>query len=67
MELIIMSFDDHDDNVGCFSGDEENEEDLEEPWWTKEEKEQASQELHFLKQFDQETNEYRDIRWMYFR
>jgi hypothetical protein len=37
------------------------------PWWTEKEEEQASQELHFLKQFDQETKEYRDIRWMYFR
>jgi hypothetical protein len=37
------------------------------PWWTEREQEQASQELHFLKQYDQEANEYRDIRWMYFR
>jgi hypothetical protein len=36
-------------------------------WWTEKEKEQALQELHFLKQYDQETNEWRDIRWMYFR
>jgi hypothetical protein len=28
---------------------------------------QASKELHFLKQPDQQTREYRDIRWMYFR
>jgi hypothetical protein len=37
------------------------------PWWTEKEKEQASKELHFLKQFDQQTNEWRDMRWMYFR
>jgi hypothetical protein len=37
------------------------------PWFTKKEKEQASQELHFLKQLDQQTNEYRDIKCMYFR
>ena len=37
------------------------------PWWTEKEKEQASQELHYLKQFDQQTNEFRDIKWMYFR
>jgi hypothetical protein len=43
---------------------EENE-DL--PWWTEEEEQQASKELHFLKQPDPETHEYRDIRWMYFR
>ena len=34
-----MSFDDDDDNDGCFPN-EVNEEDL--PWWTEEEKEQAS-------------------------
>jgi hypothetical protein len=34
----------------------------------KKEKEQASAELHFLKQQpDPQTKEYRDIRWMYFR
>jgi hypothetical protein len=37
------------------------------PWWTEREEEQASQELHFLKQPDPKTNEFRDIRWMYFR
>ncbi|MFL6381516.1 MAG: hypothetical protein ACJ72S_09525 [Nitrososphaeraceae archaeon] len=37
------------------------------PWWTEKEEEQASQELHFLKQPDPETREFRDIRWMYFR
>jgi hypothetical protein len=36
-------------------------------WWTEKEKEQVSQELHFLKQPDPVTREYRDIRWMYFR
>jgi hypothetical protein len=37
-------------------------------WWTIKEKDQASKELlHFLKQPDPETREYRDIRWMYFR
>jgi hypothetical protein len=47
--------------------EEEETEDL--PWWTKEEKERVSEELHYLKanQFDQKTNEYRDIRCMYFR
>jgi hypothetical protein len=43
---------------------EENE-DL--PWWIKREEEQASQELRYFKQPDPKTNEYRDIRWMYFR
>jgi hypothetical protein len=37
------------------------------PWFTKKEKEQASAELHFLKQLDQQTNEYRHIKCMYFR
>jgi hypothetical protein len=37
------------------------------PWYTKKQKEQTSQELHFLKQPDQQTNEYRDIKRMYFR
>jgi hypothetical protein len=37
------------------------------PWLTKKDKEQTAQELHFLKQPDQQTNEYRDIRYMYFR
>jgi hypothetical protein len=33
------------------------------PWFTKKkEKEQASAELHFLKQPNPKTNEYRDIR-----
>ena len=36
-------------------------------WWTEIEREQASQELHFLEQYDQEPNGWRDIRWMYFR
>ena len=38
-------------------------------WWTEEEKERLAKELHYLKfnQYDQETGEYRDIRWMYFR
>jgi hypothetical protein len=59
-----MSFDNNDDdNDGCFP----NQETEDSPWWTKIEKEQASEELHFLKQFDQQTKEYRDIRWMYFR
>ena len=34
------------------------------PWWTKE---QVSEELHFLKQPDPETSEYRDIKLKYFR
>jgi hypothetical protein len=46
---------------------EEVEEDTDLPWWTEEEEEQASQELHYLKQFDQQINEFRDIKWMYFR
>jgi hypothetical protein len=36
-------------------------------WLTTTDIEQVSEELHYLKQFDQATNEYRDIRWMYFR
>jgi len=43
------------------------EEDADLPWWTEEEKEQASQELHYLKQFDQQINKFRDIKWVYFR
>jgi hypothetical protein len=37
------------------------------PWLTTTDIERVSEELHYLKQFDQATNEYRDIRWMYFR
>jgi hypothetical protein len=37
------------------------------PWLTTTDIEQVSEELHYLKQFDQATNEYRDIIWMYFR
>ena len=37
------------------------------PWMTTTDIEQVSEELHYLKQFDQATNEYRDIIWMYFR
>ena len=29
--------------------------------------ERVSEELHYIKQFDQATNDYRDIIWMYFR
>jgi hypothetical protein len=36
-------------------------------WLTTTDIERVSEELHYLKQFDQATNEYRDIRWMYFR
>ena len=36
-------------------------------WLTTTDIERLSEELHYLKQFDQATNEYRDIRWMYFR
>jgi hypothetical protein len=37
------------------------------PWLTTTDIERVSEELHYLKQFDQATNEYRDIRWMYFK
>ena len=37
------------------------------PWWTKRQKEQALEELHYLNQFDQETNQWRDLTWMDFR
>jgi hypothetical protein len=37
------------------------------PWWTKRQKEQLSEELHFLKQPDPQTGEYRDIKLKYFR
>ena len=37
------------------------------PWLTTTDIEQVSEELHYPKQFDQATNEYRDIIWMYFR
>jgi hypothetical protein len=37
------------------------------PWLTTTDIEQVSEELHYLKQLDQATNEYRDIRWIYFR
>jgi hypothetical protein len=36
------------------------------PWFTKKDKEQASQELHYLNQFDQKTNQWRDLTWMDF-
>jgi hypothetical protein len=36
-------------------------------WLTTTDIDQVSEELHYLKQFDHATNEYRDIRWMYFR
>ena len=36
-------------------------------WLTTTDIEQVSEELHYLKQLDQATNEYRDIRWIYFR
>jgi hypothetical protein len=54
-----MSFDDD----GCFP----NEETEDPPWWTKRQKEKAAKELHDLKQFDQETNQWRDLTWMDFR
>jgi hypothetical protein len=37
------------------------------PWFTKKEKEQASAELHHLNQFDQETNQWRDLASMNFK
>jgi hypothetical protein len=43
------------------------EESKDSPWLTTTDIEQVSEELHYLKQFDQATNEYRDIIWMYFR
>ena len=36
-------------------------------WLTTTDIDQVSEELHYLKQFDQATNEYRDIKWMYFK
>ena len=46
---------------------EEQQQDIDLPWWTEKEEEESSQELHFLKQFDQQADELRDIKWMYFR
>ena len=43
------------------------EESKDSPWLTTTDIEQVSEELHYLKQFDQATNEYRDIIWIYFR
>ncbi|MFL6425961.1 MAG: hypothetical protein ACJ71R_20560 [Nitrososphaeraceae archaeon] len=43
------------------------EESKDSPWLTTTDIERVSEELHYLKQFDQATNEYRDIIWMYFR
>ena len=43
------------------------EESKDSPWLTTTDIEQVSEELHYLKQFDQATNDYRDIIWMYFR
>jgi hypothetical protein len=37
------------------------------PWWTKRQKEEAAKVLHYLKQFDQETKQWRDLTWMDFR
>lgn len=46
----------------------ENSEETEDlPWWTKRQKEHALEELHYLNQFDQETNQWRDLTWMDFR
>jgi hypothetical protein len=47
----------------------QGEEEADLPWWTEEEEERTAQQLYRLKtnSYDSETNQYRDIRWMYFR
>src|SRR5436190_9446972 len=45
----------------------EEEETEDSSWLTTTDIERVSEELHFLKQFDQQINEFRDIKWMYFR
>ena len=72
-KLLLLFFDnDNDQESGLVRKywakrieDLEETEDL--PWWTKRQKEQALEELHYLNQFDQETNQWRDLTWMDFR
>src|SRR5919197_2090297 len=72
-KLLLLFYDknnDHDsDLVSKYwnSRIENLEETKDLPWWTKRKKEQALQELHYLKQFDSETNQWRDLTWMDFR
>ena len=38
-----------------------------EPWFSVRDREQTHQELHFLKQIDRETNQWRDLASMNFK
>jgi hypothetical protein len=38
-----------------------------EPWFSPQDREQTVQELHFLKQIDQQTNQWRDLTSMNFK
>jgi hypothetical protein len=66
-KLLLLFFDnDNDQESGLVRGycakrieNLEETEDL--PWWTKRQKERALEELHYLNQFDQETNQWRDL------
>ena len=48
---------------------QDSDNDNDKPWWTETELQRLVKELHYLKSnlYDQTANEYRDIRWMYFR
>lgn len=37
------------------------------PWFTAQQKEQVAKELHYLKQYDRENDEYRELRLLEFR
>jgi hypothetical protein len=72
-KLLLLFYDkdnDHDSELVSkyWNSRIENSEETEGlPWWTKRQKEQALEELHYLNQFDQETNQWRDLTWMDFR
>jgi hypothetical protein len=72
-KLLLLFFDNDNDQESSlvhkyWAKRIENLEETEDlPWWTKRQKEQALEELHYLNQFDQETNQWRDLTWMDFR
>jgi hypothetical protein len=76
-KLLLLFYDDKNNNdhdsdlelVGKYWASRiENLQDTEDlPWWTKRQKEQALQDLHDLKQVDQETGQWKDLTWLDFR
>ena len=77
-DKLLMLFYDKNNNLDSNSVSkywngriENSQETKDQPWFSKEDREQLSQELHFIKQptiVDQKQgNVYRDINWMYFR